>query len=62
MSYSFLNECGICIKKDKCVDREFIYGAICGIHSTGSERGHLGGGNITINCSNKIKKENVHEG
>ncbi len=52
MSYSLRIKCGDCTKKDKCVDRNIISGAISGIHEIGSEKGHLGGGSIEINCSN----------
>ena len=60
MSYGLISKCGTCKKANKCVDKSFIYGAIQGIHTVNEwdsvnnvqlEKGHLGGGNINIECS-----------
>jgi hypothetical protein len=58
MSYSLAYKCGICSKKDKCTDRHFIDGAICGIHSVWpAEKGHLGAGSSVIDCVNFEEEE-----
>jgi hypothetical protein len=60
MSYSLKSECWNCKKKDECVDKSFIYGAVQGIHSVNEwdnvkqvqlNKGHKGGGQIVIECS-----------
>ncbi len=63
MSYSLNEKCGICQQQESCIDREFVYGAICGIHSVNQwvnnktfNRGHKGGGTITIDCVNFVEK------
>lgn len=55
MSYSFNNKCHACSKNGKCVDREFIWAAVYGINSTGYDKGHLGGGSITLECNSFIE-------
>jgi hypothetical protein len=53
MSYSEINKCGTCVKKDKCTDRDFIHAAVCGIHAMWpAEKGHLGSGTVTLDCRN----------
>ena len=52
MSYSFYTKCNGCVKKDKCVDRFMIQEAINCIHILGTDKGHLGGGSIELNCQN----------
>lgn len=57
MSYSLNTKCGICTKKDKCTDRNFIRGAIDGIHSIfPPQETHLGSGSIDLNCQNLVEK------
>jgi hypothetical protein len=64
MSYSLETPCcnypspipggqGDCVKKDICTDRCVIQGAINAVHMMPVGVGHLGGGSIVINCSNK---------
>ena len=58
MSYSLNHPCGDCTKEDKCLDRHFIQGGINGIHDVyPSEKGHLGSGTVTIECSQHEAKE-----
>lgn len=59
MSYSLMHPCNDCTKKDRCNDRHFIQGAICGIHdvSPGAEKGHLGAGHVDLVCYNKEQAE-----
>ena len=57
MSYSLNTKCIECKKSDKCVDPQVLSGAIMAIHSIGSERGHLGGGSVDLNCQNFEPKE-----
>ena len=53
MSYSLNDKCGTCTKKNRCTDKHFLYGAICGIHNVfPSEKGHLGSGTVTLDCQN----------
>ena len=65
MSYSLMTPCcnypsstpegqGDCIKKDTGTDRHVLYGAISAIHAMPFGTGHLGAGNITLTCSNKV--------
>jgi len=52
MSYSFNHKCLTCAKKDQCMDRHFIAGAISGIHQVWPiEKCQLGSGTVTLNCS-----------
>ena len=64
MSYSLETPCcnypsavpggqGDCVKKDICTDRAVLNGAISAIHQMPFGVGHLGGGSIVLNCSNK---------
>ena len=64
MSYSLIEPCFPCLKKDKCTDRSVLYGAICGIHNMPFGVGHLGAGNITLNCVNLVQEppESATEG
>lgn len=63
MSYSLKHPCGNCAKVDKCSDRHFIQGAINGIHDVyPSEKGHFGGGTITIDCQNPEKETDFSAG
>jgi len=58
MSYSLSSKCGQCIKEGKCTDKNFIEGAISGIHSVWpSEKGHLGSGIVFLDCQNFEEKE-----
>lgn len=57
MSYSFNNICHNCKEEKECTDRHFVYGAICGIHATSSERTHKGSGCIELVCNRFIAKE-----
>ncbi|MCK9420242.1 MAG: hypothetical protein M0R70_12770 [Nitrospirae bacterium] len=52
MSYSLNQKCYSCKKKPKCVDGNVISAAVSIIHSLGQEKGHLGGGCVTHDCSN----------
>jgi len=65
MSYSLMTPCcnypspspegqGDCLKKDTCTDRHVIMGAIMGIHQMPFGVGHLGAGEITLTCFNKV--------
>ena len=51
MSYSFIRRCDTCTKVESCVDADIIGGAVSSIHSIGSDKGHLGGGSITLDCN-----------
>lgn len=53
MSYSLIDPCYPCLKKGKCTDRASIAGAIAGIHQMPYGVGHLGAGNVTLNCFNR---------
>lgn len=60
MSYGFVYPCfkgadgeKECPMTGKCSDRQVLEGAIYGIHQTGPDRSHKGGGNIRLECSNK---------
>jgi hypothetical protein len=61
MSYTLDSKCNFCKKAEKCTDQCFVQGAIAGIHSVNDydyiknatrNRGHLGGGQIKIDCQN----------
>lgn len=55
MSYTLVSKCGVCIKRDKCLDRHFLEGAINGIHQVWpAEKGHLGSGTVNLNCNNFV--------
>lgn len=51
MSYSLLNSCYSCVKKDTCKDAEKIQKAIYEIHGTTYDEGHQGSGTIAIVCN-----------
>jgi hypothetical protein len=64
MSYSLVTPCcnypsstpegqGDCTKKDTCTDRHVLYGALVAIHAMAYGTGHLGSGEITLECNNK---------
>jgi len=55
MSYGLFLPCDGCLKAPRCSDPAVITGARDTIHSMpyNSEYGHLGGGNITVECFNK---------
>lgn len=53
MSYSFIDPCFPCVKKNKCTDRNVISGAISAIHQMPCGVGHLGAGSITLACHNR---------
>lgn len=68
MSYSLNTPCnnypsstpegqGDCIHKDKCTDRHVLQGAITAIHQMPFGVGHLGSGEITLECFNKKVEE-----
>lgn len=60
MSYALIVKCGTCEKYKNCSDYHIFRGAIDTIHMIGSEKGHLGSGNVTVNCQNHMtKKENT---
>lgn len=61
MSYSLNDKCVQCKKRDKCVDREFIVGAISGIHSNTLDKGHLGSGSIDLICQNFDQKDEAQK-
>ncbi len=50
MSYSFINPCYYCEKKDSCKDREKIQEAIYDIHQS-NDGSHMGSGQIILSCS-----------
>lgn len=55
MSYSLYTKCRTCQLKDNCTDVHFLEGAISGIHQVWpAEKGHLGSGSITLDCTNFI--------
>ncbi len=51
MSYSLNQKCYQCKKTSKCLDGNIIQAAGSVIHALGAEKGHLGGGSITHECS-----------
>jgi hypothetical protein len=53
MSYSNVNTCWNCTKKEKCTDHVHIQNAINEIHkgSLSKEEGHMGSGSIVHQCS-----------
>ncbi len=60
MSYLLNTSCNGCPKRGFCIDEIEIKRAICDIHSHSwlmdgkvGQRGHMGSGSITLNCSNK---------
>jgi hypothetical protein len=60
MSYGFVYPCykthesdQQCPKVSECSDQHIIAGAITAIHTSGSGRGHKGGGTIRLECANK---------
>jgi hypothetical protein len=68
MSYSLSCPCNKCIFFKPCIDRNFIGGAINGIHGVNEwdsdenksmQRGHWGSGSIEIKCSNFQQKPEV---
>lgn len=52
MSYSFNHPCDNCLKRQRCTDRHVVQGAITAIHSMPFEVGHLGAGEINLECQN----------
>ena len=58
MSYSINDSCYDCEYSNKCTDKNFIQGAISGIHYTTYEQGHKGAGSISIECIN-FKSKNI---
>jgi hypothetical protein len=68
MSYSLISKCHECVLEDKCVDKAILYGAISGIHGVNAysskqkaciNKGHLGGGDIELNCVNFVQQEDT---
>jgi hypothetical protein len=57
MSYSLNTKCFTCKKNDKCVDPVVLQNSINTLHALSSDKGHLGGGSIDLNCSNSEQKE-----
>lgn len=53
MSYSFINSCYCCEKKQNCKDAEKIQKAIAEIH-TSADGTHLGSGSIILSCSKMV--------
>lgn len=51
MSYSINSKCWVCKKQDDCMDGTIINAAVSIIHSLTPKKGHLGGGNITHECT-----------
>ena len=53
MSYSNMNSCWNCQKKEKCTDHVHVQNAINEIHKNciSKEEGHMGSGAIVIMCS-----------
>lgn len=54
MSWSLNTKCHTCNKLPNCGDHIIISSAIEMTHYLGSERSHLGGGCITVDCQNFI--------
>ena len=61
MSYSVNQKCYRCKKFTKCMDGTIIQAAVSIIHSLGSEKGHLGGGSITHDCTYGFEDKNAPE-
>lgn len=51
MSYSINQKCWNCKKQEKCMDGNIVSAAVAVIHSLGPNKGHLGGGSITHDCT-----------
>lgn len=56
MSWSLTTPCFDCAKNEKCTDRHVIGGAIEAIHQMPVGVGHLGAGNIEMECFEKEEK------
>ena len=59
MSYSVNQKCWQCKKMDKCIDGTIISAAVSIIHAFGPEKGHLGGGSITHECTYGFEDKNA---
>ncbi len=61
MSYSLSQKCWQCKKQGKCMDGNIVSAAVSIIHSLGPEKGHLGAGIITHNCTYGFEDKNAPE-
>ena len=62
MSYSVINSCWNCVKKEKCTDPKKIQAAVTDIHSEfmsteNAPTGHMDSGSIIIQCHRFDAKE-----
>ena len=59
MSYSVIDVCWNCVKKNVCTDHVHIRNAVNEIHKQciSKESGHMGSGNIIIQCSRVDAKD-----
>ncbi|MEW6115628.1 MAG: hypothetical protein AB1553_01850 [Nitrospirota bacterium] len=61
MSYSVNQKCYDCKKQPKCSDGNIIQAAVSLIHTLGTDKGHLGGGSITHECTYGFEDKNAPE-
>ena len=57
MSYGVVFKCLECKKNDKCVDSTVIKHSVYALHDLTSIKGHLGHGNVIIDCHGFEPKE-----